>query len=261
MTSKSPMWAWFALCLVLVGQELIPVVRASPFATLVIRNETDATLVITVFRYGASNKLDAVVPPRKSMSFFNVLQQGVDNHIEAAPPCVSGVGGVAKPLMVTGNGRYELTFTTRDFGKQFISDGPSCEHAVIPNGDCYAENRNSDTAGIRGRMLGGAMIDNDEAMTVEKCVSYCAGKNYAYAGVQYGKWCFCGNAPGNKIDQATCSMPCSGNSTQTCGGPWANSVYSVRHFKGAVSAPPATPAPVPIRKTCPPGYNAYGCGI
>lgn len=262
MTFKSCIRAWIALCPVLLFLNAIPPAGASPFATLVIRNETDATLVITVFRYPYENKLDTVVPPRQVIRFPEVLKQGPYNIVEAAPPCVRGVGGVAKPLIVTSNGSYELTFTTREFGKQFLSDGPNCEQAFIPNGDCYEENRDCDIAGLRGRALGGAMIANDGAMTVDKCVSYCAGGNFAYAGVQYGTWCFCGNAPGKKIDPSACAMPCAGNTGQTCGGPWANSVYSVRHFQGAVSAPPVPVPPAPDTKRCPTsGFNLYGCGI
>ena len=263
MKSQSCLRAWAVAFQLVLCLHAIPLADASPFATLVIRNETDATLVITVFRYSDAMPMDTAVPPRRTMSFPEALLQSVDTQVEAAPACVRGVGGVAKPLIITSNGRYEVTFTTRDFGKQLLLDAPNCAHAQIPNGDCYAEINDCDIAGLGGRVLGEAMIANDEAMTVDKCVYYCADKNFAYAGVQYGKWCFCGNAPGKKIDPSACSMPCAGNGTQTCGGAWANSVYSVRHYQGAGSAPPVPAPPAADPRRCPsgPGYNAYGCGI
>lgn len=251
-----------AASLFAVGCGVVSEAAGETHATLVIRNETDATLTISIFRYGLVTKLDKVVPPRKVISFFNQLPQGVDIDVEAEPRCVQGVGGVAKSLVVTGTGRYELTFHTRDFGKTMLLDGPSCGGggSAVPQGECYAENRNIDLVGTRGRALDGAMIANDDAMTVEKCVKHCADGHFAYAGLQFGKWCFCGNAPGTKVAQSTCAMPCSGNPAQMCGGPWANSVYSVRHFPGIGSEAPGPASPTPDRETCPDGYNAYGCG-
>lgn len=252
------MRAWLVFAVTMFAQAA----WASPFATLVVRNETDATLVVTVMRYSDIAKMDTPVPPRQVVSFFNVLRQGIDTYVEAEPACARGVGGVAKPLVVTGTGRYELTFTSRDFGRQTILDGPNCALPPPASGECYADNRDIDPVGTRGRVLDKDMLGDDPGMSVEKCVYYCQEKNFPYAGLQYGRWCFCGNTPGQRIDASACSMPCAGNSGQACGGPWANNVYSVRLFRGVTTAPPNTTNTVPPAppRTCPTtGYNPYGC--
>lgn len=59
-------------------------------------------------------------------------------------------------------------------------------------------------------------------MTIESCIAFCETRGFAYAGVEYSVECFCGSdlAPAAAQVAATdCSMPCSGDATQPCGGP------------------------------------------
>ncbi|GAO46748.1 hypothetical protein SAICODRAFT_28840 [Saitoella complicata NRRL Y-17804] len=64
----------------------------------------------------------------------------------------------------------------------------------------------------------------------ESCMDACAAAGYTLAGLEYYGQCFCGNSLANggipRPDQE-CWMPCSGNSTQTCGGDWRLTVYQV----------------------------------
>jgi hypothetical protein len=70
----------------------------------------------------------------------------------------------------------------------------------------------------------------DDAMTVQMCVNYCSGLNMPYAGLEYGRECFCSDklnpkyAPKDGV-MGSCNFKCAGNSTQTCGGSGAMSVY------------------------------------
>jgi hypothetical protein len=70
----------------------------------------------------------------------------------------------------------------------------------------------------------------DRQMTQDRCINSCGEDGLAYAGVQYGGHCFCGNSFGRygKIAENNCKTPCSGDSGQNCGGTWANSVFRVR---------------------------------
>lgn len=61
---------------------------------------------------------------------------------------------------------------------------------------------------------------------VGTCVTFCKGRGYKYCGLQYSTWCFCGNRYGTYGRANNCNMKCSGNKGQTCGGTWANDVYS-----------------------------------
>lgn len=65
------------------------------------------------------------------------------------------------------------------------------------------------------------------SMTIEACSATCRRQGYKVAGLQYGSQCFCGNRYGRYGKSSACNMPCAGNKSQTCGGTWANSVYSI----------------------------------
>ncbi|OHU85142.1 MULTISPECIES: WSC domain-containing protein [Pseudoalteromonas] len=66
-------------------------------------------------------------------------------------------------------------------------------------------------------------------VTIDSCKAACNKASYKYAGLQYGSLCFCGHNYGNysQVPDSDCNMPCTGNSTQFCGGLWRNSIYSV----------------------------------
>ena len=44
--------------------------------------------------------------------------------------------------------------------------------------------------------------------------------------------CFCGNSYGSQGPSVNCTMTCSGNPNETCGGPWSNSVYDTMAYLG-----------------------------
>ncbi|KAK3105890.1 hypothetical protein FSP39_007994 [Pinctada imbricata] len=63
--------------------------------------------------------------------------------------------------------------------------------------------------------------------SIALCLATCKEKNATYAGVEYGKECFCGNLMKNYPlrPDSECDMACSGNRYQKCGGSWRISVY------------------------------------
>ncbi|KAL7269705.1 hypothetical protein RUND412_007620 [Rhizina undulata] len=64
-------------------------------------------------------------------------------------------------------------------------------------------------------------------MTVPKCIDYCVGKGFTYAGLEYSNECYCGNSITSDHIQAVskCSIPCAGESNQICGDAQRLSVY------------------------------------
>jgi len=62
--------------------------------------------------------------------------------------------------------------------------------------------------------------------TPQACVQTCYSQGFAFAGVQYGQSCLCGNSYGNFGTSDRCNMPCTGDSSQICGGYNSNSVYA-----------------------------------
>ena len=84
-------------------------------------------------------------------------------------------------------------------------------------------------------------------MTVETCVAECKGNGYRYAGLAYYGVCYCGTTvSGSQIAEDKCSFPCSGNSSQTCGGDSILSVYQDPTF-------------LPLEEASVEDYSPLGC--
>ncbi|KAJ3218621.1 hypothetical protein HK099_004992, partial [Clydaea vesicula] len=68
-----------------------------------------------------------------------------------------------------------------------------------------------------------------ESLTVEKCINHCKSFRLAFAGVQYGKECFCGDQihpSATKMVEQKCSTSCEGNPGQLCGGGKLSNIFS-----------------------------------
>ena len=64
--------------------------------------------------------------------------------------------------------------------------------------------------------------------TVESCVAAAQAEGLAYAGVQYGGECWAGNTLGyTLVSDSECNKKCTADASETCGGAWRASVYSV----------------------------------
>ncbi|KAF3934543.1 hypothetical protein ABW19_dt0208421 [Dactylella cylindrospora] len=82
------------------------------------------------------------------------------------------------------------------------------------------------------RTLAGWGLDPAPDMTVEKCLDYCSGFNYA--GLEFSTECWCGNSilTGDAAPDADCNSPCAGSPDTICGG-WARLVL---YKKGVVTS-------------------------
>jgi len=92
--------------------------------------------------------------------------------------------------------------------------------SIYPYEGCYKDNTTRDLS------LGFLYSPN---MTVELCQVFCLANGTLYFGVQDSIYCFCGSTYGKygSDSETNCNMTCGGNSTEICGGPYHNSVYSV----------------------------------
>ena len=86
---------------------------------------------------------------------------------------------------------------------------------------CFADTATRDLSGPE---------ESSPTQTPAECKQWYGGQGFKYAGVQYGDQCFCGNSISRYGTSSACTMPCSGDSTQTCGGVWANSVYQTGYL-------------------------------
>ncbi|KAH7034935.1 uncharacterized protein B0I36DRAFT_381758 [Microdochium trichocladiopsis] len=79
-----------------------------------------------------------------------------------------------------------------------------------------------------GRTIEAAFLETND-MTIQKCITFCKGQNYPYAGLEYYGQCFCGISLAKGAQQASdpsqCNTPCNGDNTQPCGGPNRLTLY------------------------------------
>jgi len=86
-----------------------------------------------------------------------------------------------------------------------------------------------------------SLINNN--VTVEVCIAFCTTAGYIFAGVEFGRECYCDSTiqiPAAKAPLANCNMACAGNPSELCGGSGLLTVFT----SGAPS-PVLVPAPSP----------------
>ena len=122
---------------------------------------------------------------------------------------------------------------------------------------CYTE-------ATTGRALSGTTIANN-AITVEKCAAFCAA--YTYMGIEYSNECYCGNtlAAGAVLASNGCSMTCSGNKSEYCGGPNRLSFYTASGApSGTTTSSTSSAKPSPTGPIIVPGNSNFtytGCYV
>ncbi len=118
------------------------------------------------------------------------------------------------------------------------------------------------------RALSGARY-GDSAMTVAKCAAHCGTAGGQYMALEAGNQCFCANQLtfDSSIDASRCGTKCGGDSSSTCGGSWALSLWrksgaspaasssSIRASTSSSTAPAATSSATIA------GYTYVGCKL
>lgn len=85
---------------------------------------------------------------------------------------------------------------------------------------CYVDS-------VSARSLDSDRTFDNNGMTAASCIAFCSSEGYSLAGTEYTAECYCGlSLPAVPGDPSSCNMPCSGDSTQACGGPDRLSVYA-----------------------------------
>lgn len=92
-----------------------------------------------------------------------------------------------------------------------------------------------------GRLFDLQVYNDGEDMTIDSCLERCW--KYGWAGVEYGRECWCGDAvnwkglegatPGRNVSNSTCDMTCPGNEKIFCGGSSVMSLYVKKDDKHA----------------------------
>ncbi|TVY35500.1 WSC domain-containing protein [Lachnellula subtilissima] len=106
-----------------------------------------------------------------------------------------------------------------------ISATPLLTVPVVSNGNANFTYYSCATEPVNDRLLSSKVLSNGTDMTIAMCLSTCY--DYAYAGVENGRECWCGNTlnvagssestPSANVSDSQCSFICPGNSTEYCG--------------------------------------------
>lgn len=109
------------------------------------------------------------------------------------------------------------------------------------------------------RLLSGAAVKGDSGMTTAVCAGICVGSTFF--GTEYSKECFCGSPGDDPTDAslASCTMACAGDSSETCGGRDAISVYNRGGSPTPTPPTPTPPTPTPPTFTPSGDYDYIGC--
>ena len=108
----------------------------------------------------------------------------------------------------------------------FLLLHPTWDCTVAREVGCYDDHRR-----ILPTPIGG-----DAAMDHAACAALCHDAAFQLAGLEYGDQCWCGQSippSAAKLNASSCEMPCAGEKTEQCGGPYAINVFE----------PHCTPAP------------------
>lgn len=93
------------------------------------------------------------------------------------------------------------------------------------------------------RVLTGSYLDTT-SLTPQSCMARCQSAGFAYAGLQYGRQCYCGNAIDNaKLGASGCSMACAGDKSSMCGGNYRMNLFALASSSSSSSAQSTTTTP------------------
>lgn len=66
-------------------------------------------------------------------------------------------------------------------------------------------------------------------MTIGDCLKFCSTVDAQYAGLEYGRECYCSpylSSFSEKLEDSNCSYACNGNGSEICGGRLTITLYN-----------------------------------
>ncbi|ODN97968.1 hypothetical protein I350_07605 [Cryptococcus amylolentus CBS 6273] len=152
----------------------------------------------------------------------NMLSNGVSLN-DSSSSCTMTCGGDGTTFC-GGSGALSIAVSSTITSK--LSSDLTTEIITLPTGWSAASSPCISEA-TSGRALAHASTASDD-MTIETCLDFCDAAGWQYAGIEYGRECYCGDylANGASLDlTATCNTACAGDDMSICGGSNALSLY------------------------------------
>ncbi|ODO08369.1 hypothetical protein L198_00094 [Cryptococcus wingfieldii CBS 7118] len=152
----------------------------------------------------------------------NMLSNGVSLN-DSSSSCTMTCGGDGTTFC-GGSGALSIAVSSTITSK--LSSDLTTEITTLPTGWSAASSPCISEV-TSGRALAHASTASDD-MTIETCLDFCNAAGWQYAGIEYGRECYCGDylANGASLDlTATCNTACAGDDMSICGGGNALSLY------------------------------------
>ncbi|PQE21948.1 glycoside hydrolase family 3 protein [Rutstroemia sp. NJR-2017a WRK4] len=108
---------------------------------------------------------------------------------------------------------YSFTLTGPETLIESVPIPPTVAPPSILHLGCYSDGST--------RTLNGSMTTNTNTNTPQECALTCHASGYQYAGLEYGRECWCGSnisSSGVISDASNCDHKCTGNFEESCGG-------------------------------------------
>ena len=125
----------------------------------------------------------------------------------------------------------------------------STGNAVYTYLGCYSDTKPG------GHLIPGPVY-SDGNNNVGRCQTVCYGQNAIFEGTEYQSECYCGNTPPPdlyKADETRCNYACSGDASQSCGGPdrYINIYYdATRYTPGSDTTTPGGGGGYHTQRSC-----------
>ena len=180
-------------------------------------------------RYGQSCH---VTPQVNEVVSGNLTQLPGCNPVKFGPAAATmgGCTNVTKPQV--WNDTYQYRGNTAPPQSHFLANQPQTmqNYSTWSYQGCWREPSD-------GSRLFPNSVGYSGDMTPGKCMEACKAQNFGFAGLEYGRECYCSaTAPDNttKSNWQPCDMACPGDSTSLCGGGGALSIYANSNYTAPV---------------------------
>jgi len=151
----------------------------------------------------------------QSCSIPTTVKETIDGNLSKLPGCNTPSFGPARATKET----CDDTTTLGAGSQNFLDLTSSLKWSYA---GCGGDN-------IGDRAFLNASTGADD-MTIQTCIAFCGARNLPYAGLEYGRECFCADkldpryAPKDGI-MGNCNYKCAGDDSAVCGGWAAMSIY------------------------------------
>lgn len=152
---------------------------------------------------------------RLDVRLLRRVAQSMDGDMVASP-----AGSEARPLAAT----------PRPTGTMISAAPPKARVATIPDMRAATPPTIADDAYLGCFINDGEFVldgyqERSSTNLPQACIATCRGLGYAFAGLQNGERCRCGDEYGLQGESDRCGDPCTGDAAQTCGGSDAEAIY------------------------------------